>query len=189
MTDLTWRQYTIAADHDRALTVARTHLVPVLTAHQDAGWVADWWYLRKPPGWRWRCRADPAADRRLRKLLATLAATGHIDGWTAAIYEPETEAFGGPDAMEIAHRLFHHDSRALLTRAGQPTEAIKLGRRETTVVLLATMHRAAGLDWFEQGATWAYAADQLRPDANDHDVAALAEQVPAMRTLMQANPT
>ncbi|WP_159054630.1 thiopeptide-type bacteriocin biosynthesis protein [Streptomyces dysideae] len=59
------------------------------------------------------------------------------------VYEPETDTFGGPEAMDAAHELFHSDSRHLLTY--QPSSA-HLGRRETAVLLASVMMRGAGLD-------------------------------------------
>lgn len=162
MPTLDWRQYNIAfADPDTAIDVAAHDLYPGLTAAQSAGLLHGWWFIRKRP---WKLRylltghtsTDVVAD-----LLDKLTADGRITGWTPGIYEPETAAFGGEQAMSIAHELFHHDSRYSLARATQHGTPA-LGQRETTVVLCSAMLRAAELDWYEQGDVWAKVAE-LRP--------------------------
>ncbi|MFJ9610419.1 methyltransferase, FxLD system [Kitasatospora sp. NPDC101176] len=145
--------------HDLAFTDAATvelttahHLAPVLAFAQDNGELESWWYMRKN-GLRLRYRAaTPVAV--VTSLLDTLTEERLIEGWTTVIYEPETEAFGGAEAMEIAHRLFHADSRHLLARAAEPNPPA-LGRTESVIVLVSAMLRAAGLDWYEQGDVWA----------------------------------
>ncbi|MCZ9343977.1 thiopeptide-type bacteriocin biosynthesis protein, partial [Streptomyces sp. TRM76130] len=96
---------------------------------------------------------------------------------TTGIYEPETEAFGGADAMTAAHALFHEDSRHLLA---YPVQDGHLGRRETAVLLLSSLMRAANLDWFEQGDVWAKVA-ALRPGTG---MPASTRLTSAMQTLM-----
>src|ERR1700691_3497627 len=53
-------------------------------------------------------------------VLGRLAADGLIAGWHERIYEPETWAFGGTDAMAIAHDVFCADSPAALAASGTP---------------------------------------------------------------------
>lgn len=125
---------------------AIAHLGRVLPAAETAGLIASWWFIRKGA---WRIRYLPAqtndGDHQTRKLL-TDAVT-----WTTDIYEPETHAFGGPDAMNTAHTLFHHDSRHLLTYLRQhPAD-----RRERSLVHCTALMRAAALDLNEQGDVWA----------------------------------
>ncbi|GAA4187009.1 methyltransferase, FxLD system [Streptosporangium oxazolinicum] len=179
---MTWRQYNIAfPDRATAEQVAADDLRPALIAAQNAGLLHGWWFVRKQP-WRLRYLPDDLSSI-VADLLDELAADGRIVGWTPGIYEPEALAFGGPEGMDVAHRLFHHDSLHLLNRATGPG-ARSLGRRESTVVLFSAMLRAAGLDWFEQGDAWAKVA-ALRPAEPD----ALApgrssELARAMRRLM-----
>ncbi|AUY48404.1 methyltransferase, FxLD system [Streptomyces sp. CB01881] len=108
--------------------------------------------VRKQP-FRLRYRADAPAPA-VAALLDALVEEGLVRRWTLGIYEPETESFGGEEAMAVAHRLFHADSRHLLARAVQEPPTA-LGRAETVVVLISAMFRAAGLDWYEQGDVWA----------------------------------
>jgi thiopeptide-type bacteriocin biosynthesis protein len=125
---------------------AVTHLSRVLPAAETAGLITSWWFIRKGA---WRIRylptKHPDSGEQAHRLL-TKGAT-----WTRDIYEPETRAFGGHDAMTTAHRLFHHDSRHLLTYLRQhPTN-----RREHSLILCTALMRAARLDLNEQGDVWA----------------------------------
>lgn len=112
--------------------------------------IAGHHFLRKGGKLRLRVAGGEAAAPRLAEILDTLTSAGAITGWTPGIYEPEVAAFGGPAAMTDAHRLFCADSRAALALAGQPRPP-GAGPRERAVLLVSTMIRSAGLDWFEMG--------------------------------------
>uniref|UniRef100_UPI00281245BC methyltransferase, FxLD system n=1 Tax=Streptomyces alfalfae TaxID=1642299 RepID=UPI00281245BC len=131
--------------------------------------------MNKQP-WRLRYVADQPAPIVLA-LLDGWVADGTAQSHTTGIYEPETEAFGGADAMTAAHALFHEDSRHLLA---YPVQDGHLGRRETAVLLLSSLMRAANLDWFEQGDVWAKVA-ALRPGTG---MPASTRLTSAMQTLM-----
>ncbi|MFG2737916.1 thiopeptide-type bacteriocin biosynthesis protein [Streptomyces harbinensis] len=173
---LTWRQlnvrFTVWADAET--TVAR-RLAPVLE-----GTAASWWFIRKQPCWR--IRATTIADE-LRDALESLRAEGHVAGHHEVIYEPETAAFGGPAAMELAHALFHADSRALLTtdRRSSP-----LGRPELSVLLCSTLLRAARLEWYEMGDVWHRVAAE-RPLAPSDGPDAIAPTAGSIRHLLRAD--
>ncbi|WP_262016027.1 methyltransferase, FxLD system [Micromonospora sp. Mcm103] len=155
-----WRQYTVEfPDPTAAEDVAVSVLAPALAAAQDESVLHGWWYVRKYPAWRWRYLADDPTSHRVEDLLETLAGQDRITNWTRGVYEPETLAFGGSAGMQVAHELFHQDSRHLLLDLPPATT---LGRRELAVLLCSVLMRAAGLDWYEQGDTWAKVAD-LRP--------------------------
>lgn len=133
-------------------------IAPRLNQLQDAGNVARWWFMRKPPGCRIRLYEADASL--VQQVLDGLAAEGAVAGWKSAIYEPETTAFGGPAGMDAAHMFFCDDTRGFLdflTRKDQPLE-----RRDLSLLLLSTMFTAAGLDWFERGDVFARIA-ALRP--------------------------
>lgn len=150
-----WPQRLIQfTDWNRAETTAVEHLLPVLTAHESE--LTQWSFLRKSPSWRLRYRpAGPDAAKVLDAVLDELVVAGVLTTWTPGIYEPEETAFGGPAAMELAHTLFHHDSRHLLNqRIREQAGSGGLGRREVGVLLLSVAMRAAGLDWYEQGDVW-----------------------------------
>ncbi|MFG2846909.1 thiopeptide-type bacteriocin biosynthesis protein [Kitasatospora sp. NPDC048296] len=148
-----WIQHTITpVDRKATERLSADRLAPVLTAAQDSGALDGWWYMRKE-GLRLRYRAA-APEPSITALANALVEEGLVGVWATVIYEPEIEAFGGPEAMEVAHRLFHTDSQHLLARAAEPGPPA-LGRAETVVVLVSAMLRAAGLDWCEQADVWA----------------------------------
>ncbi|WP_432830669.1 thiopeptide-type bacteriocin biosynthesis protein [Dactylosporangium sp. CA-092794] len=129
---------------------AIAHLRQVLPAAETAGLITTWWFIRKGP---WRVRYLPTQHHHSHDLARQLL-TDQMT-WTSDIYEPETHAFGGRDAIDTAHTLFHHDSRHLLTYLHQhPTD-----RREHTIILCTTLMRAAALDLYEQGDVWARVAN------------------------------
>ncbi|MFD8750080.1 methyltransferase, FxLD system [Kitasatospora sp. NPDC059577] len=176
-----WIQHDLTfADPATVEQITAHHLAPVLVHTQNSRVLEDWWYMRKQ-GLRVRYRAAGPAPA-VTALLDTLVEEELLTGWAIGIYEPETEAFGGPEAMEITHRLFHTDSRHLMARAAKP-DPPALGRTETFVVLVSAMLRAAGLDWYEQGDVWAkFAAERPEPPSLAPERAAVLAT--AMRRLM-----
>ncbi len=129
---------------------AVAHLSQVLPAAETDGLITSWWFIRKGP---WRIRYQPAKEPDNPGLASRMIGCGV--SWTADIYEPETHAFGGTEAMASAHALFHHDSRHLLTYLRQdPAD-----RRERSLVLCTGLMRAAALDLNEQGDVWARVLD------------------------------
>lgn len=163
-----WAQAVIEfADRETAERVAVDNLRPTLAAAQADRVITRGWFVRKTPCWRLRyLPATGHASQRLAYVLDGLTNDGRIIGWTAGIYEPEVHAFGGAAGMDIAHDLFHHDSRSILDylhrqRAAAPG-APDLGRRELAILLFSVLMRAAVQDWYEQGDVWAKVAE-LRP--------------------------
>ncbi|MGK5673308.1 thiopeptide-type bacteriocin biosynthesis protein [Micromonospora sp. URMC 106] len=69
-------------------------------------------------------------NQAMNALIAALGSREQILGWAEQTYEPETHAFGGADAMTVAHALFHTDSRHILRHQalvnGPPTTAASL---------------------------------------------------------------
>src|ERR1700742_5069646 len=183
-----WRQYSVEfADLRTAEHTAASLLAPALDRAQRDGELDTWWHLRKTPAWRLRYRPVNPDTTTIDRLLAELENGGKVVRWTRGIYEPEIVAFGGSAAMDIAHTLFHHDSRCCLARSRDAASAA-LGQRETTMLLFSAMLRAAGLDWFEQGDVWAKIAAH-RPVAcdRDFDSSDTGRLGHAMRRLMTAN--
>lgn len=178
-----WRQvnlrFTDPADVDQ---VAVTILAPVLLDLD----VDDWFFVRKAPYWRIRFHTGLATSARLDEVLDSLAARGQIQDWTPAVYEPETRAFGGQSGMQVAHALFVDDSAHVLTylahRQARPTGPDQ--REQVSILLAALLHRAAGLDWYEQGDVWERIAHH-RTTAP----APTAEDVTATRRLLTADTT
>ncbi|MFI5490629.1 thiopeptide-type bacteriocin biosynthesis protein [Micromonospora echinaurantiaca] len=136
---------------------AIAHLSRVLPEAETAGLITSWWFIRKGA---WRIRYlptnSPDSEDHARPLL-----TEGVN-WTSDIYEPETHAFGGHDAMTTAHTLFHHDSCHLLTYLHQhPTT-----RREHSLILCTALMRAAALDLNEQGDVWAQVVEHRAAHLN-----------------------
>jgi thiopeptide-type bacteriocin biosynthesis protein len=149
MDDSSWQQINISypgeTPQDREQP-AIDHLRQVLPTAEATGLISTWWFIRKGA---WRIRYQPSTEPRHRDLAHQMITSGV--SWTNNIYEPETHAFGGADAMAAAHTLFHHDSRHLLSYLHQhPTN-----RREHSLVLCTALMRAAALDLNEQGDVWA----------------------------------
>ncbi|WP_329251317.1 methyltransferase, FxLD system [Streptomyces canus] len=174
-----WQQHNITfGDRESAQRAIVERIASVLFAAERDGQLTGWWFMNKQP-WPLRYRADEPSPA-VEALLSDLVQDGTAVSWLPYLYEPETHAFGGTQAMGVAHDLFHKDSRHLLTY--QPGSE-QLGRRETAVLLASVMMRAAGLDWFEQGDVWVRVA-ALRPTSGLLPSARAAELAPAMRKLM-----
>ncbi|CRK57673.1 O-methyltransferase clustered with LanBC [Alloactinosynnema sp. L-07] len=187
-----WRQVLIHFDTwDTAEHTAVTELAPMLAQTEASGRIVSWFFVRKAPCWRLRfLPADDATTEAaafIHHRLDALHAAGRIARWVETIYEPETHAFGGPQAMDTAHTLFHQDSHHILqhlaTTAGGGDK-----RRELAVLLCCAMMRAAGLDWHEQGDVWARVAEHrsLPPDTPPDRLYALQ---PGLRRLLTVNTT
>ncbi|GGX50715.1 methyltransferase, FxLD system [Streptomyces noursei] len=173
-----WQQHNITfTDRESARRAIAERLAPTLRAAEADGQVAGWWFMNKQP-WPLRYLADRPSPM-VAALLDDLVAEGIAQSQTLGIYEPETETFGGTEAMAAAHALFHEDSRHLLNYQPGPEN---LGRRETAVLLMSSLMRAANLDWFEQGDVWAKVA-ALRPGTEELAPERPAALVAAMRTL------
>ncbi|GGZ24820.1 O-methyltransferase [Streptomyces inusitatus] len=177
-----WHQHSITfVDRPRAQLVIAKRLAPALITAEAAGQLSGWWFMNKQP-WPLRYRADKPASV-VESLLDDLVGEGSVVSWRPDTYEPETDAFGGRAAMDAAHELFHSDSHHLLTYQPGPRH---LGRRETVVLLVSSMLRGAGLDWFEQGDVWSKVA-ALRPATDPLPAERAAELAPTVRKLMTAD--
>jgi protein-L-isoaspartate(D-aspartate) O-methyltransferase len=173
-----WHQHNVTfADRESGKRAITERLGPALLAAEEGGQLNDWWFMNKQP-WPLRYRAAEPSPL-VESLLSELVSDGTVRSWLPGLYEPEATAFGGVAAMDAAHSLFHEDSRHLLTY--HPGSG-RLGRRETAVLLISAMMRAANLDWFEQGDVWAKAA-ALRP-ATALPPERVAALMPAIRKLM-----
>ncbi|MER7693011.1 methyltransferase, FxLD system [Streptomyces sp. NPDC097610] len=174
-----WQQHNVTfVDREIARRTIAERLGPALIEAEDDGQLTGWWFMNKQP-WPLRYLADkpsPVIESVLRDLVGDGVAVSSL----AYIYEPEVDAFGGPEAMDAAHELFHSDSLHLLTYQPSPEH---LGRRETAALLASAMMRGAGLDWFEQGDVWAKVV-ALRPTTSPLPPERSAELALAMRKLM-----
>lgn len=177
----TWHQVSLQFDdYSAAEHTGVTHLGPEMISVETTGLIASWFFMRKAPCWRLRFlpshdSTEQEAATVIHQLLRSLRDAGRIANWIETSYEPETYAFGGAAAMELAHQLFHSDSRHLLaylasnhaiTSARHPATHPSDRRRELSILLCSILIRSAGQDWYEQGDIWARVAEHrsLPPD-------------------------
>jgi protein-L-isoaspartate(D-aspartate) O-methyltransferase len=179
MTGSPWRQLNLTCDDWRAAEhAAGTALAPLISGGLAAGTISSWWFTRKGGTWRIRIQCPPGGFT--EQAAACLRQADGVRAVTEAIYEPETTAFGGPDAMDAAHRLFSADSSCLLTRIATGSPGL---HRELPVILASRMLRAAWQDWYEQGDCW----DQLASHrGNSNRATPSAAILDAMLTLLTA---
>jgi thiopeptide-type bacteriocin biosynthesis protein len=175
---------------DRAEYVMVEHVLPALVAAETTGQVSCWWYVRKAPHWRVRLGCSDLRTRAdFGDTLDALVRGGAITAWRPGVYEPETVVFGGDTAMDIAHRLFHADSRAILDHlAGADAGRLQLRRRELSLLVCTALLRAARLDWHEQGDVW-HRVSRLRPLPAGTPRERVAGVVPAARRLLATDIT
>ncbi|MGI9001493.1 MAG: thiopeptide-type bacteriocin biosynthesis protein [Pseudonocardia sp.] len=194
-----WSQVAIRFDdYTTAEHTAVAHLAPMMTNAEAAELIDSWSFVRKAPCWRLRYlshqhQAAQDAHTLVHRSLDTLRATGHIAQWVETIYEPEMHAFGGTDAMNIAHHLFHQDSRHILDYLGTAradTTSHRDKRRELSILLCTTLMRGAGQDWYEQGDIWARVADNrpLPPETSPDRVRGIELSMRRLMTV-DAAPT
>ncbi|MCZ4513985.1 methyltransferase, FxLD system [Streptomyces sp. ActVer] len=177
-----WQQHNITfVDRESARRVIAERIGPALITAETDGQLTGWWFMNKQP-WPLRYLAEEPSPV-IESLLSDLVGDGVAVSWLPCIYEPETDTFGGPEAIDAAHELFHSDSHHLITYQPSPEH---LGRRETATLLASAMMRGAGLDWFEQGDVWAKVA-ALRPATSPLPPERADELTPAMRKLMTAD--
>jgi thiopeptide-type bacteriocin biosynthesis protein len=156
-----WQQANIAfPDWATAEQSALAHLAPLLAVAEADGLISAWFFIRKHPVWRIRYAPanEDTAQTSIQRRLDRLATLGYIADWTNGVYEPETHAFGGSEAMGAAHRFFDRDSNGCLAYLTRHDPAQADHRRELSLVLCTATFRAAGLDWYEQGDVWARVA-------------------------------
>lgn len=114
-------------------------VAPLMAGLQDAGHLTDWFFIRYSEGGphlRIRVRdADPATVRKLQEALAEAVrtspypiwslpehdpATRHAHGEVREIaYEPETERYGGPEALPVAEEIFCRSSQIAIAVVGR----------------------------------------------------------------------
>jgi thiopeptide-type bacteriocin biosynthesis protein len=195
-----WRQVFIHFhDYTAAEHIGTVHIGPEMTSAETAAEIASWFFMRKSPCWRLRFlpahgSSEQDAVTFIPARLDRLQDAGHIANWVETIYEPETYAFGGAAGMSLAHRLFHADSRHILTylgNQGASTSPVRGDqRRELSVLLCSILMRSAGQDWYEQGDIWARVAE-IRPDPPNTPSDRLSNLEAGLRRLMtvDASPT
>lgn len=190
-----WRQVNLWFHNAAAAETAAVACLRPRLAAETA--VAAWWFTRKSACWRVRYSPTPGnaaeADTAVREIMRSLATTGAIVRWTPAVYEPETTAFGGDQAMRIAHQLFTADSLHLLNYLHQRDLAGSVDhRREIGLILASILMRASGCDWYEQGDVWtrvaAHRGPELSSTATDERAAEGVKQLITARQHAPGSP-
>ncbi|MGH3866807.1 MAG: thiopeptide-type bacteriocin biosynthesis protein [Pseudonocardiaceae bacterium] len=189
-TSPSWHQVSIQFDdYSAAEHTGVAHLGPEMTSAETAGLIASWFFIRKAPCWRLRFQPSHDSTEQdtttfIHQRLTTLRDAGRIASWVETSYEPETYAFGGAAAMDLAHHLFHTDSRHILAHLRATTPGGRSDqRRELSVLLCSILMRGAGQDWYEQGDIWARVTEHrsLPPDT---PLDRLRTMEPGLRKLM-----
>lgn len=165
-----WGQIDIEfSDYATAEHTFHQELWPTLRQRQ-------WWFVRKNPHWRLRYldSDSPKMPDDLRDVLKAMVANGAVRRWREAIYEPETAAFGGSAGLTAVNTIHAADSAGLFSSLDS-RDSKAPGRPVASLMLLAHLMRAAGLEWSEQGDVWARVQAQ-RPEAPlaDRDALELA---------------
>ncbi|MEV0446232.1 methyltransferase, FxLD system [Streptomyces spectabilis] len=154
-----WRQINLRYESwQTAEHTAVDHLLPLLNTAETDGRITAWWFIRKRETWRLRILAAPGRETPADAVLAQLAGHPAVQEQARLVYEPEARRFGGREAMDIAHQLFHADSRHILTHLATAQDDHDL-RRELGVRLATRLMSAADQDFYEQGDIWAALAE------------------------------
>lgn len=157
-----WLQTSIhLTDPADAERMCAKHLGPQMQTAVEDGFLDNWFFIRKSPWWRLRYRPAPriptaTARQHVADLLTNPETVKYLGATVHQIYEPETTAFGGPAAMDIAHQLFSADSKHIADYLAITDPSGTSGpRRELSLLLTTAFARAAGQEWYEQGDIWA----------------------------------
>jgi thiopeptide-type bacteriocin biosynthesis protein len=109
---LAWRQINVALpDSDASGGAFFSALAPSLPELRGGGGGSCFWFVRKEPGLRLRFGGE-AMTADVAAIFDALVASGAVTSWFSSVYEPETHQFGGPEAMDAAHRWFDRDTAA-----------------------------------------------------------------------------
>ncbi|WP_307961881.1 thiopeptide-type bacteriocin biosynthesis protein [Salinispora arenicola] len=159
-----WRQLNLTfPDWQTAEDFAATRLAPELTAAEDHRAIVAFWFIRKSETWRLRLLPGDRLAQ-VYALLVSMTRRRPHRGVTEPVYRPEAYAFGGDQAMTIAHTLFHADSRHILGHLATPAVPIGVNSASCSP---GRLMRAAGLEFSEQGDVWRLLASR-RHQPNAH---------------------
>ena len=103
-------------------TVLRDLVAPCVRPALDSGAADSWFFIRYgDPRWHLRLRfqGDPRRLHgevlpRLQEEAAALLEDGRLGSFQIDTYQREIERYGGPEGIELAERIFHADSEAVL---------------------------------------------------------------------------
>ncbi|WP_043469292.1 thiopeptide-type bacteriocin biosynthesis protein [Kitasatospora sp. MBT66] len=184
-----WHQANIRfTDYPTGHRIFRAYLQPALRT----GPVGSWWFVRKHPHWRLRYYPAPGstaedAVRHVAEALDSSVSWNVTAEWSAAQYEPEVTAFGGPDGMALAHELFHADSVGVIEyQAAETHRQAGLDAKAVSLLAMSMMMRSAGLEFGEQGDVWGL-VEVRRPLTDDVTSDQVSTMVEPMRRLLLAD--
>lgn len=145
-------------------------------------------FQRKPPDLRLRLYGGrESLMRRLRPLIASAKAQGHIVRSFRSVYEPEYRQFGGRACMTAVHTFWSADSLIWIALD-------RLAERNAFGIAHATLLAAVLDDLFwrvladdgEVWDTWCNLAILLKCEAAPHDAAAVQPSLEAIRSTASA---
>ncbi len=91
----------------------------------------------------------------LADCLAAARAAGDVVEWFPSAYEPETFAFGGPDATDAVHRYFDADSRLYAARERLAAAgALRIGAPALCLAVLGDLFQRTTGDGGEAWDVW-----------------------------------
>jgi thiopeptide-type bacteriocin biosynthesis protein len=102
--------------------VLRETIRPLVRELQEAGVIDNWFFIRySDPDWHLRIRIQGRPDKlhgtalpALHEAIAPLLQDGRVWRMQFDTYDRELERYGGAEGIELAERLFHIDSEAVL---------------------------------------------------------------------------
>ncbi len=112
-----WFQIGLAPSRGRASALFG-ELSAIVRDWRDRRLVEDFFFMNKPPGVRARFASGPGQTpfvrAAVRRLVRNWCAGGLVADIVPGVYRPEDDRFGGPVAMDHAHRMFTVDAMAWL---------------------------------------------------------------------------
>lgn len=146
------RIYTGETLADRVLS---DEVGPLVRQLAVSGLVDRWFFLRyADPDFHLRLRLHGSAEAAVEALGGRLQERGMAWRIDLGTYEREVERYGGPEAIDVIERVFHHDSVAVLELLAR-LEPGDEGQQERWRIALAGAHRLLvdlGLDSTDRGS-------------------------------------
>ncbi|MFE7482859.1 thiopeptide-type bacteriocin biosynthesis protein [Streptomyces sp. NPDC057552] len=129
--------------------------------------------------------AKPSRLRRISRSLARYLLRMRHRATPFGLFAGPMTAFGGPAGLPLAHDLFHSDSKGVLdhARAAEENPSDVLGAKETSLLAMSLLKRAAQLELGEQGDVWSRVEDR-RPLPDDITPQQVGTMAPSMRRLL-----
>jgi thiopeptide-type bacteriocin biosynthesis protein len=163
-----WTQIDVALDRSKRSAHASARLVfaalePFVASARAEGRLQGFFFMRKPPDLRLRFLGDRALREEALAVLSGLGESA-IDRMFTSVYEPETERFGGKEAMEAVHAWFDVDT-SLWLAADRLTEssAAQVPQHSWCAAIAGDLVLRTLNDRLEAWAVWKAHAEVLAP--------------------------